>query len=158
MATHSSIPAWRIPWTEEPGGLQSMGSQRVGQDWATNISLPLTLRVSAESCGKPGPFDLLTLCQGRLAYSPDLFYRPSSLIFKGHSNTVLGWAPGVSARTLNPKTRESSPSVQHPLLWRLMFRLCPPRLRPCILSISFQAFSPSYRRYKEAIPFNCFWS
>ena len=33
-ATHSSILAWRIPWTEEPGGLQSMGSQRVGRDWA----------------------------------------------------------------------------------------------------------------------------
>ena len=32
MATHSSILAWRIPWTEEPGGLQSMGSQRVRQD------------------------------------------------------------------------------------------------------------------------------
>ena len=32
MAIHSSILAWRIPWTEEPGGLQSMGSQRVGQD------------------------------------------------------------------------------------------------------------------------------
>ena len=32
MATHSSIFAWRIPWTQEPGGLQSMGSQRVGQD------------------------------------------------------------------------------------------------------------------------------
>ena len=32
MATHSSILAWRIPWTEEPGRLQSMGSQRVGQD------------------------------------------------------------------------------------------------------------------------------
>ena len=32
MATHSSIPAWRIPWTEEPGGLESMGSQRVGHD------------------------------------------------------------------------------------------------------------------------------
>ena len=31
-ATHSSIPAWRIPWTEEPGWLQSMGLQRVGQD------------------------------------------------------------------------------------------------------------------------------
>ena len=28
MATHSSIPAWKIPWTEEPGGLQSMGSQK----------------------------------------------------------------------------------------------------------------------------------
>ena len=32
MATHSSIPAWRIQWTEEPGGLQSTGSQRVGHD------------------------------------------------------------------------------------------------------------------------------
>ena len=32
MATHSSILAWKIPWTEEPGGLQSMGSQRVRHD------------------------------------------------------------------------------------------------------------------------------
>ena len=32
MTTHSSIPAWRSPWTEEPGGLQSMGSQRAGND------------------------------------------------------------------------------------------------------------------------------
>ena len=32
MATHSSIPAWEIPWTEEPGGLQSKGSQRAGHD------------------------------------------------------------------------------------------------------------------------------
>ena len=35
MATHSSILAWRTPWTEEPGGLQSRGSQRDGQDSAT---------------------------------------------------------------------------------------------------------------------------
>ena len=34
MATHSSIPAWRIPWTEEPGGLQSLGSQRVRHNWS----------------------------------------------------------------------------------------------------------------------------
>ena len=32
MATHSSVLAWKIPWTEEPGGLQSMGSQRVRHD------------------------------------------------------------------------------------------------------------------------------
>ena len=38
MANHSSILAWRIPWTEEPGGLQSTGSQRVGYDWATSLS------------------------------------------------------------------------------------------------------------------------
>ena len=36
MATHSSIPAWRIPWTEEPGGFQSMGLKRVGHDWVAN--------------------------------------------------------------------------------------------------------------------------
>ena len=36
MATHCSILAWRIPWSEEPGGLQSLGLQRVGHDWATN--------------------------------------------------------------------------------------------------------------------------
>ena len=35
MATHSSIPAWKIPWTEEPGGLQFVGPQRVGHDWVT---------------------------------------------------------------------------------------------------------------------------
>ena len=35
MATHPSILTWKIPWTEEPGGLQSKGSQRVGHDWAT---------------------------------------------------------------------------------------------------------------------------
>ena len=35
MATHSSIPAWRIPWTEEPDGLQFIGSQRFGHDLAT---------------------------------------------------------------------------------------------------------------------------
>ena len=40
MATHSSFLAWRIPWTKKPGGLQSMGSQRVGHDLATNTKPP----------------------------------------------------------------------------------------------------------------------
>ena len=38
MATHSSILAWKTPWTEEPGRLQSMGSWRVGHDWVTSPS------------------------------------------------------------------------------------------------------------------------
>ena len=48
MATHSSIPAWRVPWTEEPGGLQSMGSQRVGQTaighstYSIHMSVPIS--------------------------------------------------------------------------------------------------------------------
>ena len=39
MAPHSSTLAWKIPWTEKSGGLQSMGSQRVGHDWTTSLSL-----------------------------------------------------------------------------------------------------------------------
>ena len=43
-ATHSSILAWEIPWTEEPGGLQSMGLQRVGHDWVTKQqSIPILI-------------------------------------------------------------------------------------------------------------------
>ena len=49
MANHSSLLAWKIPWTEEPGGLPSMGSHRVGHDWsdlaATTLTYCLTLRV-----------------------------------------------------------------------------------------------------------------
>ena len=43
LATHSSILAWRIPWTEKPGGLQSMERQRVGHDWETNTCTSLIL-------------------------------------------------------------------------------------------------------------------
>ena len=39
MATHSNTLAWKLPWTEEPGRLQSMGSLRVGQDSATSLAL-----------------------------------------------------------------------------------------------------------------------
>ena len=39
MATHSGTLTWKIPWTEKPGSLQSMGSQRVGNDWATSLTL-----------------------------------------------------------------------------------------------------------------------
>ena len=39
MAPHSSTPAWKIPWTKEPGGLQFMGSPRVGHDSVTSLSL-----------------------------------------------------------------------------------------------------------------------
>ena len=47
MATHSSILAWRIPWSEEPCGLQSMGLQRVRQNWAANMYYPsFSIKVS----------------------------------------------------------------------------------------------------------------
>ena len=50
VATHSSIFAWRIPWTEEPGRLQSRGSQRVTHDWATNTFTYKDSHRVASSC------------------------------------------------------------------------------------------------------------
>ena len=44
MATHFSTLAWKIPWTEEPGGLQSMGSLRVRHDWATSLHFSVSTR------------------------------------------------------------------------------------------------------------------
>ena len=46
LVTHSSILAWEIPWTEEPGGLQSMGSQRVGHDLAIKQQQKNVFRVT----------------------------------------------------------------------------------------------------------------
>ena len=50
MVTHSSILSWRISWTEEPSGLQSMGLQRVGHDWATNIFTLEKQRLASKEC------------------------------------------------------------------------------------------------------------
>ena len=50
MATHSSIFAWKFPGTEEPGGLQSMGSQRVGHDLATEQQLSPLVTVHLFLC------------------------------------------------------------------------------------------------------------
>ena len=47
MATHSSVLAWRIPWTEEPGGLQSMGSQTVGHDVTLTFTRFGSYRISS---------------------------------------------------------------------------------------------------------------
>ena len=59
MAIHSSILAWRIPWTEEPGGLQSTGSQRVGHNWATSPSPSLSLMNIAHLIEIDMPQDLM---------------------------------------------------------------------------------------------------
>ena len=50
MATHSSIPAWRTPWTEEPGGLQSIGSKRVGYNWTIKHSTQYMVMKLKFSC------------------------------------------------------------------------------------------------------------
>ena len=63
MAPHSSSLAWKIPWTEEPGRLQSMGSLGVGHDWATSLSLFTFMHWRRK--WKPTPVSLPGESQGR---------------------------------------------------------------------------------------------
>ena len=63
MAPHSHTLAWKIPWTEEPGGLQSMRSPRVGHDWATSLSLFTFMHWRRKS--QPTPIFLPGESQGR---------------------------------------------------------------------------------------------
>ena len=81
MATHSSTLAWKIPWTEEPCRLQSMGSQRVRHDWATSLA-------SLSLCHhKTGFCPILTLRACSAGVSSELVSEPhvrnrSSLVFQ----------------------------------------------------------------------------
>ena len=54
MATHSSILAWETPWTEEPGKLQSMGSQRVRHDWGSEHTNELCMEITDWGLGRGG--------------------------------------------------------------------------------------------------------
>ena len=63
LVTHSSTLAWKIPWAEEPGRLQSMGSWRVGHDWATSLSLFTFMRWRRK--WQPTPVFLPGESQGR---------------------------------------------------------------------------------------------
>ena len=64
MATHSSILAWRIPWTEEPGGLQSMWLQRVGHDWAIKMHTYAHKTLCREFLGFPVAKTTPSQCRG----------------------------------------------------------------------------------------------
>jgi len=59
MAIHPSILAWRIPWMEKPGGLQSVGSQRVGHDWATNTHTHTHMHTHTKHTYKVHRYNLL---------------------------------------------------------------------------------------------------
>ena len=87
VATHSNILAWRIPWTEEPGGLQSMGSQRVWHNWVTN-TFTLQLGFPGGASGKE------STCQcrrcKRLGFDPWVRKIPLQEEMAAHSS-ILTW-------------------------------------------------------------------
>ena len=104
MATHYSILAWRIPWTEEPGRLQYMGSQRVGQDWATSLLLSENKEgITVDKRIWLGERQTSSLCHG------DFPHTPGSLLWQ--------WCPDVAldqfhTLTSSPSLTETRPQVR----------------------------------------------
>ena len=97
MATHSNILAWRIPWTEEPDGLQSMGSQRVGHYWIDTMdcSVPGS-SVHGDSPGKNTGVGCHALLQG---------------IFPTQGLNSLHWKVGSLPRTPAGKPKQAGKSI-----------------------------------------------
>ena len=104
MATHSSILAWRIPWTEEPGGLKSLGSQRVGHDWSdlACMSTPPSSPTPGISLVFVAPFSPPTThCQKEFFQNSNLDW--IALLFKILKNKIKvregGFPGGLVVRT-----------------------------------------------------------
>ena len=85
MATHSSVLAWRIPGTGEPGGLLSMGSYRVGHDWS---DLAAAVELSDERLCMTARMSLIAFKLGR-RYSLSVVKLPSSPLFDVHFYSLI---------------------------------------------------------------------
>ena len=147
MAPHSSTLAWKIPWMEEPGGLQSMGLQRVRHDWATSLSL-------------------FTFMHWRRKWQPTPVFLPGESQERGawwaavygviQSRTWLKWLSSSSSRTLeNSPTRLRTPQTQcFQILSKFpqcLFGLCLQNLKIKLASFSFLFLLPAWS-------FWCWWT
>ena len=130
MATYSIILAWRIPWTEELGGLQSMGLQTVGHDWATN-----TFFFSMESTPNWRVYCLVSQGNSLNVSTGSLLFKPIKISLSHDKNCVLreyDWASGILKSSLGgppkhllscwPKTCSGS----HHLLSKHIYLAPPP--------------------------------
>ena len=103
MAPHSSTLAWKIPWTEEPGGLQSTGSLRVGHDWVTSLSLFTVMHWRRK--WQPAPVFLPGESQGRRNLM-------AAVYGVAQSRTRLKWLSSSSSRTRDKIFPLHIPNIQ----------------------------------------------
>ena len=107
MATHSSILAWRILWTEEPGGLQSMGSQRVRHNRVTNTFTVICVYTHTHTDTHTLATLKTSCCQARLGIGKSLGVTPDSPASAHHSN----WAAQIDL--LTPQVHDSGDGRIH---------------------------------------------
>ena len=95
MAPHSSTLAWKIPWTEEPGRLQSMGSRRVGHNWETSLSLFLSC--TGEGNGNPLQYSFFFFHSSILAWRIPGTGKPGGLPSMGSHRVGHDWSDLAAA-------------------------------------------------------------
>ena len=123
-APHSSTLAWRIPWTEEPGRLQSMGSLRVGHDWTTSLSLFTFMRWRRK--WKPSPVFLPGESRDSRAWW-------AAVYGVAHSQTRLKWLSSSSSSMESEYTLTKSVIYFCLPFWFLWIFSC--ELFSCVISL-----------------------
>ena len=125
MATHASVLAWRIPWTEEPDRLQSMGSQRVGHDWVTKQQpLPSIMWQRRFQCGwgvdsillTPKPHSLQGLWNMEASYITSLWASASPQVHSAnvHGTSTMSKALGTKCQQWGILTTKAGQVCLHP--------------------------------------------
>ena len=122
MGTHFSTLAWKISWTEEPGGLQSMGSQRVGHNWATNTYL---LTLNNKYLSEIRVIHLTFICPCSMCLS--------ALLLPFEDNIMVSYLANVGSRMSRNWNEHYSYNTD--ILIRLI-KNCLPALKKNITSIS----------------------
>ena len=111
MAPHSSTLAWKLPWTEEPGRLQSMGSLRVGHDWVTSLSL-FTFLIG-EGNGNPLQCSCLENLRDRGAWWAAVYRVTQSRRQRLSSSRAMTWLQRISSSS---RSGIAIPLVRYALL------------------------------------------
>ena len=140
MANHSSILAWRIPWTKDPGRLQSTGSQRVGHDWATSLSLSLSFS-SAQSLSPvwlfATPWTAARQASLSITNSRSSLKLTSIESLMPSSHLIL-CRPLLLLPTIPPSIRvfsnESTLRMKWPKYWSFSFSIVPSKEHPGLIS------------------------
>ena len=139
MTTHSSIPAWKIPWIEEPSRLQFMSSQRVGHDWAH------TLCCSFAQSGPTLCNPMTAACQTSLSLiisqSLAKFMSIASVMTSSH---LILWCPLLLLPSIFPSIRdfsnESAVRIRWPKYWSFSFSISPSNKYSGFISFKIHCF------------------